>query len=184
LREFTDKDNVQLLVKTDRPKKAEEYLKQIMQQLGINKGNAPIIFENKVFDEIDLPNFIKSADCLVSPTMGEGFGYPGLQCMAMGVPVIITDHSGCQDYANQDTAILLKTSGFVVRSNMDNIPQFRNKKWAFIEVAKIRKAMRYAIDNKDETKMRAGVAHHYALSRFNHEEVGRLFVNMLRELYD
>jgi glycosyltransferase involved in cell wall biosynthesis len=102
----------------------------------------------------------------------------------MGVPIIITDHSGCQDYANKDTAILLDVNGFVAYSNMDNIPQFRNKKWAFIEVNKIRKAMRFAIDNRDETKMMAGVAHHYASSRFNHREVGKLFVNMLRELYD
>jgi len=184
LKEFTEDDNVQLLVKTDRPKKAEEYLKQIMQQLGINKGNAPIIFENKVFDESELPNFIKSVDCLVAPTMGEGFGYPGLQCMAMGVPVIITDHSGCQDYANDKTATLLKVNGFVACHNMDNIPQFRNKKWAFIEVDKIRRAMRFVKNNKDEIKMRTGAAHHYVSSRFNQREVGRLFINMLRELYD
>jgi len=184
LREFSDEDNVQLLIKTDRPRKAEQYLSDIMKQLGINKGNAPVIFENKVFDEKELPNFIKSADCLVSPTMGEGFGYPGLQCMAMGVPVIITDHSGCQDYATSKTAVLLKVRGFVVCSNMDNIPQFRNKKWAFIEIDNIRRAMRYVKDNRDEAKMRAGVAHHYASRRFNHKEVGRSFVNMLRELYD
>jgi glycosyltransferase involved in cell wall biosynthesis len=184
LKEFTENDNVQLLVKTDRPKRAEEYLKQIMQQLGINKGNAPVIFENKVFDERELPNFIKSVDCLVAPTMGEGFGYPGLQCMAMGVPVIITDHSGCQDYANSNTATLLDVNGFVAYSNMDNIPQFRNKKWAFIEVSKIRKAMRFVKKNKDEVRMKASVAHHYVSNRFNYREVGRLFINMLRELYD
>ncbi len=184
LKEFTEDDNVQLLIKTDRPKKAEEYLKRTMQQLGINKGIAPVIFENKVFDERELPNFMKSVDCLVAPTMGEGFGYPGLQCQFLGVPVIITDHSGCQDYANDQTATLLKVSGFVACHDMDNIPQFRNKKWAFIEVDRIRRAMRFVINNKDEVKMRAGVAHHYVLSRFNQREVGRLFINMLRELYD
>ena len=67
---------------------------------------------------------------------------------------------------------------------MDNIPQFRNKKWAFIEVDKVRRAMRYVKNNRDEAKMRAQVAHHFASSRFNHKEVGQLFVNMLRELYD
>jgi len=183
LKEFTEDDNVQLLVKTDRPKRAEEYLKQIMQQLGINKGIAPIIFENKVFDEKDMPSFIKSADCLISSTKGEGFGMPGLQCSAMGVPVIITDHSGCQDYANSNTATLLEVSGFVHHNNMDNIPQFRNKKWAFIEVDKIRKAMRFVINNKDETRMRANAAYHYVLNRFSYREVGRLFINMLREIY-
>jgi len=72
----------------------------------------------------------------------------------------------------------------VACSNMDNIPQFRNKKWAFIEVDKIRKAMRYVRNNPDEVKMRAGVAHRYASSRFNHAEIGKSFMRMLRELYD
>jgi len=184
LKEFKESDDVQLMVKTDRPKKAEQYLNQIIKQLGINKGFAPVIFENKTFDEKELPSFIKSADCLVSPTKGEGFGYPGLQCFSMGVPVIITDYSGCQDYANDNTATLLKPSGFVIRNNMDNIPQFRNKKWAFVEVEKIQKAMRFVINNKGSVKMKANVAYSYVRKKFNYKEVGNLFINMLRELYD
>ena len=131
-----------------------------------------------------MPSFIKSADCLVAPTKGEGFGYPGLQCMAMGVPVIVTDHSGCQDYANEETAILLKVNGFVLCSDMDNIPQFRNKKWAFIEVKSIRNAMRHAVTYRDETKIRAKFAQNYVSDKFSQKEVGHLFVNTLRELYD
>ncbi len=183
LREFKEEDNVQLIVKTDRPKKAEQYLDKIVKELGINKGFAPIIFENKVFDEKELPNFIKSVDCLVSPTMGEGFCYPGLQCMALGVPVIITDYSGQQDYANENTATLLKPSGFVVYNNMDNIPQFRNKKWAFIEVNKIQKAMRFVINNKESVRMKTNAACSYVKRKFTHKKVGELFINMLRELY-
>ena len=184
LREFRESDGVQLMVKTDRPKKAEQYLNQTIKQLGINKGFAPVIFENKIFDEKLLPNFIKSVDCLISPHIGEGFGYPGLQCMALGVPVIITDFSGCQDYANENTATLLEPSGFVIRNNMDNIPQFRNKKWAFIEVGKIQKAMRFVINNKGSVKMKTNVAYSYIRKKFNYKEVGDLFVSMLRELYD
>jgi len=183
LREFKEEDNVQLLVKTDRPKKAEAYLSKLVKDLGINKGHASIIFEDKVFDEKMMPNFIKSADCLVAPHKGEGFCIPGLQCMALGVPVIITDFSGSQDYANENTATLLKPSGFVVRNTMDNIPQFSNKKWAFVEVEKIKKAMRFVINNKDFIRIKANVAHSYVRKRFNYKEVGSLFLNMLKELY-
>ena len=183
LREFTESDDVQLLVKTDRPVKAEQYLASLCKQMGIDKGFAPIIFENKVFDEKTLPQFIKSVDCLVAPTMGEGFGYPGLQCMALGIPVITTNFSGCQDYANEATATLLEPTGFVLRSSMDNIPQFKSRKWAFVEVKKVQKAMRMAINNVEKIKLKANTAYSYVRTRFSYEEVGKLFVRMLRDLY-
>jgi len=182
-REFKDTDGVQLLVKTDKPKKAEQYFNKLRGQLGINKGFAPIIFENKVFNEKVLPNFIKSVDCLISPTMGEGFGYPGLQCMALGIPVIITNYAGCKDYANEDTAVLIEPSGFILHNNMDNIPQFRNKKWAFIEVNKIQKAMRYVINHKDYIKIKTDRAYSYVRERFNYSKISNMFMGMVKELY-
>lgn len=183
LREFREYDNVQLVIKTDRPKKAEEYFCNLLKQMGINKGFAPIIFENKVFSEQELPQFIKSCDCLVAPTMGEGFGYPGLQCMALGVPVITTNFSGCTDYANNDTAVLLEPSGFILCRDMDNIPQFKNKKWAFIEVSKIQKAMRFVLNNKDKMEIKTNEAYLYIRKRFSYEEVGISLIKMLRDLY-
>lgn len=183
LSEFSDKDNVQLVIKTDRPSNAQKYVNMVLKQMGINKGFAPIIFENKVFDEESLPRFVKSADCLISPTLGEGFGYPGLQSMALGVPVIITDFSGCQDYANEDTATLLNPSGFILHKDMDGIPQFRNKKWAFVEVKEIRRAMRYVINNPDIIRKKAGVAYQYVMKRFTYSIVEDLFEKMIQDLY-
>jgi len=184
LREFIEADGVQLLIKTDKVKQAQEYADKVVRQLGINKGFAPIIFESKVFDEKELPKFIKSADCLISPTMGEGFGMPGLQCMALGVPVIITNYAGCKDYANETTATLLEPSGFILHSSMDNIPQFKNKKWVFIEVKKIQKAMRYVLNNPEHIKMKTNKAYSDTRNKFNYGEIGKSFVKMVRELYD
>ncbi len=181
--EFSDKDNVQLVVKTDKPKKAEAYAISKRKQMGINKGFAPILFENKVFNEIELPKFIKSAHCLISPHLGEGFGYPGLQCLSLGVPVIITNFSGCQDYANEDTATLLEPSGYIFHKNMDGIPQFRSKKWAFIEVANVRKSMRYVLNNPHKVKEKAMNAYSYVVDRFNYKTIEELFTKMVREVY-
>lgn len=183
LKEFKSDDNVQLVIKTDRTEKAQDYVEKIKKQIGINKGFAPILFENKVFDEKDLPKYLKSVDCLVSPTMGEGFNLPGLQCMALGIPVIITNFSGCQDYANNKTATLLEPNGFIFRNNMDNIPQFRNKKWAFLEVNKIQKAMRYIFNNQKKIEIKSNWAYSDVRNKFNYKIVGNLFTNMIREIY-
>ncbi len=184
LKEFGPEDNVQLIMKTDKIKKVQEYVEKIKKQIGINKGFTPILFESKVFDEKILPKYIKSMDCLVSPTMGEGFGIPGLQCMALGIPVIITNFSGCQDYANNETATLLEPSGFVFRNNMDNIPQFKNRKWAFLEVGKIQKAMRHVFNNQKQIQMKSHFAYSDIRNKFNYETIGNLFINMIREIYD
>jgi glycosyltransferase involved in cell wall biosynthesis len=183
IKEFKEKDNVQLLIKTDKTKKAEEYIIKIKKDLGINKGFAPIILENKVFDEKEMPKFIKSINCLISPTAGEGFGLMGLQCMALGIPVIITDFSGCQDYANKETANLLKPTGFILHRNMDNIPQFRNKKWAFLEVNKVQEKMRYVLCNQKEVRKKVNTAYFYVRQRFNYDVIGGYFLKMIREIY-
>jgi glycosyltransferase involved in cell wall biosynthesis len=182
-KEFSSSDDVQLIIKTDRPKQAEQYINQVKKQMGINKGFAPILLENKVFDETMLPRFIKSANCLISSSIGEGFGYPGLQCMALGVPVIITNFSGCTDYANEETAILIEPTGYVFRKDMDSIPQFRNKKWAFIEVKNIQKTMRSVFENPSKAELKASRAYSYVRSRFDYKTVGILFKKMIREIY-
>jgi len=42
-------------------------------------------------EDADLPALIKNAFCLVQPSLIEGYGYPPLEAMACGVPVIVSD---------------------------------------------------------------------------------------------
>ncbi len=181
--EFTDKDGVNLVIKTDKPQSAETYVKQAKKELGITKGFAPIFFERKVFDETTLPRYIKSFDCLISPTAGEGFYLPGLQCMSLGVPVIISNFSGCKDYANDKTATLLEPRGYILHNNMDRIPQFINKKWVFITVKDIKESMRYVLNNPQVVKEKADNAYTCVREKFNYQRIERLFTEMIGQLY-
>ncbi|NJL70333.1 MAG: glycosyltransferase [Candidatus Competibacteraceae bacterium] len=185
LQEFGAEDNVQLLIKTNLPENAKTYFQTMNRNLGLEKKEtAPILVERTIFDERSLPRFMKSADCLVSPTLGEGFGLPGLQCMALGVPVIVTDFSGCQEYANEQTATLLKPEGFIQHRQLDNLPQFINKKWAFVTVSSIRRAMRYAYENQDEIKNKAETAYAYVRERFSPEHAASAFDEAVRSVTD
>lgn len=183
LKEFKRGDNVQLVIKTDKIKQARAYIAKIKKDIGISKGFAPILVENKVFSEAVMPSFLKSFDCLILPTMGEGFNLPGLQCMALGVPVVITNFSGCVDYANDKTATMLEPRGFVLKKNMDGIPQFRNKKWAFISVEDIRKTMRKIINSPLEIREKSKYAYEDVRDKFSYKQIEEIFRNMIGTLY-
>ena len=185
LKEFSASDNVQLVIKTDKGKNAKAYFNKLKEDLGLKKKEtAPVLFENKIFNEGDLPRFIKSFDCFISPTLGEGFGLPGLQSMALGVPVIITDISGCRDYANENTATLLKVEGFRLYSYMDNLPQFKNKKWRFISVKSIRKSMRDILENPKRIKEKAENGQNFVSNTFTYDKVIDPFREMLRTVFN
>lgn len=178
LNEFSDQDKVQLVIKTDRFAQAEQYINNIKRQIG-NKGFPTVLFEHKVFDEKSVASFMKSFDCFIVPTLGEGFGLPGLQSMALKVPVIITNFSGCQDYANEQTATLLEPEGFVLHSNMDSVPQFLNKKWAFLSAKQIREKMRYAFDNQNIISQKAELAYNFVRENFNYTKVENIFSDII-----
>lgn len=182
-REFDVFDNVQLLIKTDKTQLAIQDVAKIKVSLNLKKEFAPILFEKRIFDELSLPTFYKSANCLVMPTLGEGFGLPGMQCMAIKVPIIITNFSGCQDYANSDNSTLIEPSGFMFYENMDNIIQFSNKKWPRITIKSIQDAMRRVVSNKEEAKEKANNAYNYVHENFTYKVVSDCFEKIMESVY-
>lgn len=185
LKEFRLEDNVQLIIKTDKVAEAKRYVEKAIGNSEVSeKEMAPILFEENIFDELTLPRFIKSFDCYISSTLGEGFGLPGLQAMALGVPVVITNFSGCQDYAKPDTATLLEPSGFQLKSMMDKLPQYKNKKWAFISVKTIRKAMRHVLNNPEDIKRKASVGSDFVKMNFATRNAVAAFDEMMETVFD
>lgn len=181
-REFDASDNVQLLLKTDRITLSQQHIESIRRSTGLKKDFAPILYETKVLNEEAIPNLIKKADCLVCPTLGEGFGLPGLQAMALGVPVVITNFSGCQDYATEETATLIEPNGFIILNELDKIPQFNNKKWAYVTYSAVAKAMRYVTENKDTVLKKAEKAAIFVANEFGYEATAKRFDTMLDTL--
>lgn len=184
LNEFNQNDSVELYIKTDKVDKAKAFVHKMKKVFKNSKGFASIFFESQVYNNEELLSFIKSFDCMILPTMGEGFCIPGLQCMALNIPVIITQFSGCTDYAKDETCFCLKPKGFVMKRNMDSIPQFSNKKWAYIDVKQIRRNMRNVIEDKINVEKKISRAYEFVNKNFNYKITEQKFRKMLGTLYN
>jgi len=144
---FANNKDVQLVIHTRDRKKAESSIFNLLKKKIDN-----ILYYDNILKDNELPGFYKSFDCLVAPSLGEGFGYPGLQCLSVGVPIITTNYSGIQEYATKDNAILLDVEGFVKQQNMDSYFQFANQRWPFISVNQLCDKMLWVYKNFDEAK--------------------------------
>lgn len=182
--EFSQRDRTQLLIHTDKAETAKRDIAVIKRDLGLEKKEtAPILIEDTVVDDLSLPSFFKSADCLVSPSLGEGFGLPALQCMALKVPVITTNFGGCKDYATADNCILVEPSGFLIHDCLDNIPQFRGCKWPRITVQSVRHAMRSALECREENRSKSENAYTNVRENFSSQVTVDKFLELMEMVY-
>jgi glycosyltransferase involved in cell wall biosynthesis len=67
---------------------------------------APHEFHLRPSDE-QLSLLYRSSDLFVSASWGEGLGYPPLEAMACGTPVVLTDSEGVRDYARHEENCLV-----------------------------------------------------------------------------
>lgn len=68
-------------------KKRYKYIVDLIKKLGIE--NQVILVDPVSYKE--LPNYIKAADCVVIPSLSEGFGFAATEACAMEKPVVATN---------------------------------------------------------------------------------------------
>ncbi len=83
----------------------ERYIGEIHALIAQHRLQDSFIFSNYVPDE-DLPLLYSAATLLVHPSLYEGFGFPPLEAMACGTPVVYADTSSLSE--------LLGKAGFAV----------------------------------------------------------------------
>ncbi|MCB9496116.1 MAG: asparagine synthase (glutamine-hydrolyzing) [Fibrobacteria bacterium] len=101
---FGPSDDVELLVKdmggatTYRGQTGEHWVRKLQES-----GNcATIHYTNADLAPAELPAVYASADVLVHPYRGEGFGLPIAEAMACGLPVVVTDGGAADDFCGPD----------------------------------------------------------------------------------
>jgi glycosyltransferase involved in cell wall biosynthesis len=181
LEEFSKQDDVSLTIKTTNTTRVqvENTIKRIKRSIKKIGEFPEIIIDVSTINDDDVASYIKSFDCYISASLGEGFGLPALQAMALKVPTIVPDHSGCVEYGNTDTSLLLVPEGYNKIPCLDNIFQFKNALWPYISVSQIRERMRYAFSHREEMTVKADAAYTYVKQRFSYPVVVKKLAEVL-----
>ncbi|MGQ3671967.1 glycosyltransferase [Xanthobacter sp. TB0136] len=114
---FTLDDRVELVIKTF----ANEHNDVAAQiaRLGVTTPrHAPILLIEDDISEDQIHALYASADAVVCPARGEGFGLPMAEAIAHGKPVVTTGFSGQRDFCTPETAWLCDYSFAYSRAHL------------------------------------------------------------------
>jgi len=145
--EFTDKDDVELILKINPAYGIPDLNKLIgeisprtigLPRLNINTNN---IEYKKMVDLYNIGNVF------VSPTRAEAFNLPCLEACACGLPVITTAYGGQTDYIEDMKNGLLVTYDL---SEVEHDVQYEGCSWAVPDIQDLREKLRYAYDHPKE----------------------------------
>ena len=111
----------------------------------------------KFYDSAERPERLKDFACMgdiyPSTTSGEGFGMCGLEAMAMGIPVIITDYAASSEVHKKGSILIPTYEGRTGRFRLDD--RRRSVEAGIVDEAKFTAALQYLYENK-EARLKLG----------------------------
>lgn len=126
----------------------------------------------------ELLDLLGLADFSVNPTSGEGFGLIPLEHMATGLPVAVSNNTGCKDYVN----------------DMVNFPIdcFEQPNW-FTQIGgmelrpdpeHVEALMLYAYNNREEMQAKGRLAAQYVRDNWTYEHATDKLLNVIASYHD
>ena len=176
---FEQKDNVCLLIKTDKPQELKSMVASVKQNCEWrSKRTAPIYAEESAHCHFeDIPKIMKKGDIYVCPSLSEGFGICSLNAMALGMPLITIRYGGSLEFAKPELCTYVEPKSYKTYLDMDGLPQFRNSIWPVIRIGDLRDAMIEVWKNYPTEKTRQ--AYRFVHENFSYEPIGKQFIEAL-----
>eukprot|EP00877_Chromochloris_zofingiensis_P000172 jgi/Chrzof1/10155/Cz04g31010.t1 len=200
LHEFGGTENVELHIMTHAfAKSTEDYRRQVyawlyqnFQYTGSDITRLPRVYVYSGYiSDTAYPSILASADCVVLPTRGEGWGRPQMEAMAMGRPLITTNWSGPTAYINDDVAYPLRVDG-VSSAEADMHSTTTDKKevniyfvgesWAQPSVSHLRQLMRQVVNYPREAEAKGRAARQHVLNNFTPEVLAEIIMKEIRRI--
>lgn len=178
---FSTRDNVCLLIKTDKSKQLEQMITSIKSENWRSKDTAPIYVDDAILDFEQIPGYMKKADVVVSASHGEGFNLVGLHAAALGIPFITTRFGGTLEYAKPEFCTYFVPHRYS-KKNMDGYPQFNGKIWPDLKVSEISEKLKAVYTSYDAAIAKAKLAQRYVHDHFNYTVVGNKMLTAIQEV--
>lgn len=172
--EFNRSDDVRLLIKTfPNPHNNVEPI--IRESAARYPRHAPIELIWEPFSTARMRFLLESANCLVSPSRGEGFGLPVAEAMLLGCPVIATIHSGQADTCSPEWCWPVDFTLQPARSHLSEAGSL----WAEPSVASLREQMRGILSTpRAEIERRTALARRHIEDRFTWKKVAQRHLDL------
>jgi glycosyltransferase involved in cell wall biosynthesis/2-polyprenyl-3-methyl-5-hydroxy-6-metoxy-1,4-benzoquinol methylase len=142
---FGPNDGCHLLLKSlghiHRPADHEEVLVAA-------SGRPDITIIDRFLTAEEKDSLVGLCDCYVSPHRSEGFGYTVAEAMAYGKPVVCTAYAGVLDFANEQTARLVKWAPAI--TGPFAIPYPPDSRWADPDPEDLARQMRWVYEHPEE----------------------------------
>ena len=78
-----------LLILSRNPERGYKRILALIQKLGLKSGQELTVIDSVPREE--LPYYIQASDCVVIPSLSEGFGFTCVEACTMKIPVVATD---------------------------------------------------------------------------------------------
>lgn len=190
-REFEGVEGVSLTLKTyqisfgpDKRETINQQIRKLKARLNL-KTYAPVYMYRQLMDRHQVYRFHKTFDCFVSAHRGEGWGIPQMEALLMEKPVISTNLGGIHEYLTDKEALLID----YVMTPVDNMGYngqwyTPDQKWAQIDLEKLRRAMRWMFDHKQESIDMGKHGRRTIIEKFNLSVVGNMMLDRLKVITD
>jgi glycosyltransferase involved in cell wall biosynthesis/tetratricopeptide (TPR) repeat protein len=130
----------------------------------------------------EVPRLVCAADAYVSPTRGEGFGYPLIEAMACGRPVIATAWSAQTDYLTSENALLVDVDRLVMVDEAMDIDHYRGHYWAEPSAAHLSERLAFVHANADAAALIGQRARRDVVARWQWSSAAQVVKHRLAEL--
>lgn len=127
---FSSNDNVELWMVPYNPFLSAENVKKMLRPYEESPLRNKIRILNPLQNSADIAKLINMSDCGIYPSLAEGFLLGGLETLACGKHLIITNYSGQLSYANSENSMLIDIDELEPAVD-ENWPQFNGfGEWA------------------------------------------------------
>lgn len=172
LKAFSYKDDVVLIIKTNSVNKASNYVEKL-----IHSESPNIVIDSEIYTDQEMARLYASADCVVLPSKGEGFGLPVLHALSVGCPVLCTLSGGLQTFAEHVEEIPICSTEF--HTCIDNIPQFRKRRWPVIDTYILQQKLVEVKANHKILSKKAKISSNWCKNLFEYNVIGNNYKKAL-----
>jgi len=185
--EFYVDEPVSLVIKTSKhglsPKQTKENITNYINNIKVGMRIYPspqsykqeVIITERLTDK-QMLDLHFSCNCLVFPSHGESFGYPIIESLAMGRPVVTNDIGAAPEFMIPEIGYLCNSTKGPVHGMMDAFPHLGTglELWSNIDIEDLKYGMRQlysSVSNPDLCKK--------AVQKFDNAKVGLIIKGLL-----